>query len=67
MVGGGDVLLPCVTNDLKKRQRETATFITQATDLPLLQNRSENFVRFALLVSASVFVYGTINLNEQSR
>ena len=51
---GSTVLLPCVTNDLEKRQRET-----QATDLPLLQNRSENFVRFVLLVSGSVFVYGT--------
>ena len=54
--GVGDVLFPCVTGE-EKRQR--ATFITQATDLLYLQNRSEDFVRFSLLVSTSVFVYGT--------
>ena len=32
---------------------------TQATDLPLLENLSENFVRFLSLVFASVLVYGT--------
>ena len=35
------------------------TFITQATDLLFLQNLSENFISFTLLVSTSMFVYGT--------
>ena len=42
-----------------EEKRRRATFITQATDLLFLQNRSEDFVRFSLLVSPSVFVYGT--------
>ena len=42
-----------------EEKRRRSTFITQATDLLCLQNRSEYFVRFSLLVSASVFVYGT--------
>ena len=52
----------CTTSLRDKWFRETTTwntFITQATDLLCLKNRSEDFARFALLVSASVFVYGS--------
>ena len=56
--GGGDVLLPCVTNDLEKRQRETLSSrrlqISQfcKIDLKML------FVLFYLFLRLLV-VYGT--------